>query len=152
MIRAWNALTVLLALLSGGAEAADKWLENRDAEELYAYIDVNGCPVSVDELRDFIGDQFVRSRIRLLTEWVPGQLALYATLDCTNEEESLFIFNTTVMLARVERAGRDDVVFSFRHEDQIQSYGKGRRDFIYESVTTAVDTVFLKYLKANFDL
>ena len=73
MTRAWNALPVLLALLSGGAEAADKWLENRDAEELYAYIDVSGCPVGVDELRDFVSDQFVRSRIRLLTGWVPGE-------------------------------------------------------------------------------
>ena len=123
-----------------------------DAEELYAYGDVTGCPVSADELQDFIGEQFVRSRIELLTEWEPGQLALYVTLDCTHEEESLFIFNTTVMLARIERAGRDDVVFSFRHEDQFQSYGKGRRNFIYENVTTAIDTAFLKYLKANFDL
>ena len=152
MIRAWNALAILLILVTSDAAAADKWLKNRDAEELYAYVDVAGCPVSIDELRDFIGEEFVRSRIRLLTEWVPGELALYVTLDCTNEEEALFIFNTMVMLARVERAARDDVVFSFRHEDQFQSYGKGRRDFIYENVTTAIDTAFLKYLKANFDL
>jgi hypothetical protein len=56
------------------------------------------------------------------------------------------------MLARTERAGLDGVVFSFLHEDQFQSYGKGRRDFIYENVTSASDTAFLKYLKANFDL
>jgi hypothetical protein len=152
MNRSGTAVIGVLALLSSGVDAADKWLENRDAEELYAYVDVTGCPVSVEELRDFIGDQFVRSRIRLLAEWEPGHLALYVTLDCTNEDESVFIFNTTVMLARIDRAARDDVVFSFRHEDQFQSYGKGRRDFIYENVTTAIDTAFLKYLKANFDL
>lgn len=152
MIRAWTALATLLIVATSDARAADKWLEQRNADELYAYVDVSGCPVSLDELRDFIGEQFVRSRIKLLTEWEPGQLALYVTLDCTNEQESTFIFNSTVMLARIERAGRDGVVFSFRHEDQFQSYGKGRRDFIYENVTTAIDTAFLKYLKVNFDL
>ena len=152
MIRAWNALAVLLILVASDAVAVDKWLKNRDADELYAYVDVAGCPVSLDEVQEFIGEQFVRSRIKLLTEWVPGELALYVTMDCTNEEESLFIFNTTVMLTRLERSGRDDVVFSFRHEDQFQSFGRGRRDFIYENVTTAIDKAFLKYLKANFDL
>jgi hypothetical protein len=152
MIRAWKSLALLAVLAAGGADGASRWLENHEAEELYAYVDVTGCPVSTNELREFIGEQFVRSRIKLLTEWVPGELALYVTVDCTNEEESVFIFNATVMLARLERPGRDGVVFSFRHEDQIQSYGKGRRDFIYDNVTTAIDTTLMRYLKANFDL
>ena len=144
MIRVQIFLVLLLTLLVDTATAG-KWLENREPEELYAYVDVTGCPISVDELRAHIGEEFVRSRIKLLTEWVPGELALYVTADCTDEDDALFIFNTTVMLARLERHGRDGVVFSFRHEDQIQSYGKGRRDFIRNNVTSAIAVIRVSF-------
>ena len=139
-------------LVSIDSEAADRWLKKRDAEELYSYVDIGGCPITSSDVRTFIDELLLRSRIKSLSEWNSGDIVLYVTVDCSPDHETTFVFSTMVMLAKIEQEGRNDVVISFRHDDQILSYGKGRKEFILENVTTAIDKTFMKYLKANFDL
>ena len=134
------------------ALATDRWIEKRDPEELYAYIDVFACPISVADLTAEVHATMIRSRIKPLTEWNPGEIALYIALDCAAEDESHWVFELNVMLAKLRKERGDDVIISFRHEDQFGAFGKGGRELIQQNVDKAVEGAFMKYLEANFDL
>ena len=56
------ALAVTMVMQNAGA--SDRWIEKRDPEELYAYVDVYECPIDVDELRAAAHEVMIRSRIR----------------------------------------------------------------------------------------
>ncbi|MDX1516686.1 MAG: hypothetical protein R3288_07595 [Woeseiaceae bacterium] len=153
MLRFLTSLIAAGALASApSAAAADRWLEKRKPEELYAYVDAGECPIGFDELTAAVRDRLIRSRIRPLTEWPPGDIALYVTVDCTPLDDDAWVFDMNVMLAKFDRGRGDDVVISFRHEDQFGSYGKGGRKLIVEGFESALEAAFMKYLRANFDL
>ena len=143
---------VLAMLAASQVIAADKWLKNKDPEELYAYIDTHDCPITQVEITDIVHTQLVRSRIKPLTKWDSGQIVLYVALDCVPDDEASWIFDLTAMLAKLKYEGRDEVAVSFRHEDQFDSFGKGGKSTITESLERSVEAAFMKYLNANFDL
>jgi len=145
-------LVAFTLLIAGQAVAEDKWLKKRDAEELYAYVDIHNCPLSTDEVTERIHSTLVRSRIKPLSEWRSGDVVLYAVLDCTSDTESTWVFNQTVMLVKIKREGGDNAVVSFRHDDQFHTFGKGGESFIRENLDKAIEAAFMQYLKANFDL
>ena len=144
------ALTALVA--ASGAEASQHWLEKKKPEELFAYIDTNDCPVTLEELTGIVQGLLIRSRIKPLTKWVSGDIALYVTVDCVGSGEESWVFDLNVMLARFEQSKSSDAVISFRHEDQFGSYGTGGKELISSRVTEATDKAIIKYLGANFDL
>ena len=139
-------------MASGASSASDRWIEKRNPEELYAYIDAYQCPIQVEEIEGQVREMMMRSRIRPLTEWVSGDIALYIALDCAEEDESHWVFELTVMLAKLQKERRGDVVISFRHEDQFGAFGKGGRELIQQNLDKAVEAAFMRYLNANFDL
>ena len=143
------AITVMTA---GQALAADKWLKKRDPEELYAYIDIHECPITTEEVTESVHSMLVRSRIKPLSEWGSGDVVLYVVLDCTSETEASWIFNQSVILAKISREGADDTVVSFRHDDLYHTFGKGGESLIDKTLNQALDAAFMKYLHANFDL
>ena len=144
------AAAALLAV--GHAGAADKWLNKRDAEELFAYIDINNCPLSTEEVTENVHTMLVRSRIKPLSKWSSGDVVLYVVLDCTDDKADTWLFNQTVMLAKIKDEGGDGKTVSFRHDDQSQTFGKGGESFIRGNLEKAIDASFMQYLNANFDL
>jgi len=145
-------LVATTVLLAGQAVAEDKWLKKRDPEELFAYVDIHECPLSTDEVTERVHSTLVRSRIKPLTEWRSGDVVLYVVLDCTSDTTDTWVFNQTVMLAKIKNEGRDGVIVSFRHDDQFHTFGKGGEPFIRENLNKAIDAAFMNYLNANFDL
>jgi hypothetical protein len=152
MMRKALGILAAAAMLTGGQVLADDWLEKRDAEELYTYIDIQDCPISESEVTEKVQTMLFRSRIKPLTEWNSGDIVLYVVLDCTRETDATWLFNQTVMLAKIKREGRDNAVVSFRHDDQYHSFGKGGEALIVDTLDKAIDAAFVKYLNANFDL
>lgn len=152
MHRFVGMLVAISMLMAGQAIAADKWLKKKNPEELFTYIDVHGCPLDTAEVTDLVHAKLVRSRIKPLSEWSSGDVVLYVVLDCSSDTTATWVFSQIVMLAKIKREGRDDSVVSFRHDDQLPSFGKGGESFITDNLNKAVEAAFLKYLNANFDL
>ena len=145
-------LAVAAALLCGyQAQAADRWIKKRHPEELYAYVDTYQCPLTAGELTESIHATMIRSRIRPLTKWESGDIALYVVLLCTPDDEDHWVFQLSVMLARLADE-RGDIVVSYRHDDQFGSFGRAGSERLLQAVDKAVDAAFTKYLNANFDL
>ena len=108
---------LVTTLITGQVIAADKWLQKRDPEELYAYVDTNLCPLSTSDVTEMVHSQLIRSRIKPLTKWDSGEIALYIALDCAARNEASWVFDLTVMLAKLKKEA-SNIVVSFRHEDQ----------------------------------
>ena len=146
-------LSALIAVLAvSAADADDRWLKKRNGEELYAYVHSNGCPVTTNELTGEIHELFIRSRIRPLTTWRPGEVALYVAVDCVETRDGSWMFQITTLLAELDQDRSDNIVIAYREQDDFGSFGRGTEATIRDAARKSAEAAFTKYLKANFDL
>lgn len=134
------------------AEASDRWLKKRNAEELYVYANVVDCPITTEELTADIQQLLIRSRIKPLTTWKPGDISIYVAMDCVALSDGGWMFQVITFLAQLDQERGDDIIISYREQDYFGSFGKGTEATIRKVAMKGAEDAFRKYLNANFDL
>lgn len=150
-IALWISSLAFLAV-AAQADASDRWLKKRNAEELYVYVNVVDCPITNEDITGDIQKLLIRSRIKPMTTWNPGEVSLYVAVDCVAVSDGGWMFQALILLAQLEKERGDDVVISFREQDYFGSFGKGTEATIRKVALEGAEKAFMKYLNANFDL
>jgi hypothetical protein len=144
--------TLCIALPVVSFAADNSWLKKNSPNELFANVTVSkACPMSRASMENVVEGVFVRSRIKKLDSWRSGEIVLYVEVYCLHSY-AVYIFDINEYLAKLSRNGDENIVLQHALKHSYGSFGRGREEFIVNSIQESVREALVDYVKANFDL
>jgi len=144
---------ILLVLMLPMVALSDPqpWMKKDNPNELTAVPRLHpNCPITSDELSEFINGILIRSRIK------PGSnssgLHLYVDVQCTKPflDDS---FVGSIDVEFVSNLVNPSQSFAFRYDyTGYSSFGVGDKETLWDIVRDNIEDALTDYLKVNFDL